>query len=65
MTCLSELDNSVLKAQLQMLCLSGEMLGQNLPRRIVEVWLNTGFADQERSKRLIRRIKAIEEGQDP
>ena len=65
--CCDDLDARAARLQFDanVLCLFGEMLGQNLLRRIVEVWLNTGFADQERSKRLIRKIKPIEEGQDP
>lgn len=47
------------------LCLSGEMLGENLIRRIVETWLETDYQKQGRSERLIREIEAIEQGQDP
>ena len=47
------------------LCLSGELLRENALRRIVEVWLNTDFEARERSERLITKIRAIEEGEDP
>jgi len=47
------------------LCLSGEILSEKLLSGIVEVWLSTDFAGQERPKRIIRKIKAIEKGQDP
>ena len=65
--CCDELDARAARLQFDanVLCLSGELLGQNLLRRMVEVWLNTGFEDQKRSKRLIRKIRAIEEGKDP
>ncbi|UCD52849.1 MAG: RpiB/LacA/LacB family sugar-phosphate isomerase [Phycisphaerales bacterium] len=47
------------------LCLSGEMLGENLIKRIVETWLETDYEGHGRSERLIREIEAIEQGQDP
>jgi len=65
--CCDELDARAARLQFDanVLCLSGEMLGKNLPRRVVETWLSTDFGDQERSERLIRKIKAIEQGHDP
>ena len=46
------------------LCISGDLTGEVLLRRIVEVWLNTEFAGG-RHKRRVRKITAIEEGKDP
>jgi ribose 5-phosphate isomerase B len=65
--CHDEFDARAARLQFDanVLCLSGEMLTENVLRRIVEVWLNTDFDEHERPKRLIRKIKAIEEGQDP
>jgi len=46
------------------LCLSGDQLGEILLRKIVEVWLNTEFSGG-RHERRVRKIKAIEEGKNP
>ena len=46
------------------LCLSGDQVGEILLRKIVEVWLNTKFSGG-RHERRVRKIKAIEEGKDP
>jgi len=46
------------------LCLSGDQIGEVLLRKIVEVWLNTEFSGG-RHKRRVNKIKAIEEGKDP
>jgi ribose 5-phosphate isomerase B len=46
------------------LCLSGDLLGQTLVRRIVDVWLTTPFEGGRHARR-VAKIKAIEEGQDP
>ena len=46
------------------LCLSGDLLGEVLLRKIVEVWLNTEF-NGGRHQRRIDKIQAIEEGKDP
>lgn len=46
------------------LCLSGDLLGQTLVRRIVDVWLVTAF-DGGRHARRIAKIKAMEEGREP
>jgi len=46
------------------LCLSGDQVGEILLRKIVEVWLNTEFSGG-RHERRVRKIKAIEEGKDP
>ena len=46
------------------LCLSGELLGEVLLRKIVEVWLNTEFSGG-RHQRRVNKIAAIEEGKDP
>ena len=46
------------------LCLSGDLTGEVLLRKIVEVWLNTEF-NGGRHLRRINKIAAIEEGKDP
>jgi len=46
------------------LCLSGDLIGEVLLRRIVEVWLETDFAGGRHLRR-ISKIAAIEEGKDP
>jgi len=46
------------------LCLSGDQIGEVLLRRIVEVWLNTEFSGG-RHQRRVMKIKAIEKGKDP
>ena len=46
------------------LCLSGDLIGEVLLRKIVEVWLETDFSGGRHLRR-IRKIAAIEEGKDP
>jgi len=46
------------------LCISGDQIGQVLLRKIVEVWLTTGFSGG-RHERRVRKITAIEQGRDP
>ena len=46
------------------LCLSADQVGVVLLRKIVEVWLNTDFSGG-RHERRVRKIRAIEEGQNP
>jgi ribose 5-phosphate isomerase B len=46
------------------LCVSGELLGEVLLRKIVEVWLDTEFSGG-RHQRRNDKITAIEEGKDP
>jgi ribose 5-phosphate isomerase B len=46
------------------LCVSGELLGEVLLRRMVEVWLSTDFAGGRHLRR-VRKIQAIEEDKDP
>ncbi len=46
------------------LCLSGDLLGEVLLRKIVEVWLNTEF-NGGRHQRRVDKIQAIEQGKDP
>ncbi|MFQ6035393.1 MAG: ribose 5-phosphate isomerase B [Sedimentisphaerales bacterium] len=46
------------------LCLSGDQIGEVLLRKIVEVWLNTEFAGG-RHQRRVNKITTIEEGRDP
>jgi ribose 5-phosphate isomerase B len=46
------------------LCVSGELLGEVLLRRMVEVWLVTDFAGGRHLRR-VKKIKAIEENKDP
>lgn len=46
------------------LCLSGDLLGDVTLRKIVEVWLSTEFTGGRHDRR-VTKIKAIEEGKDP
>ncbi len=46
------------------LCVSGDLIGEVLLRKIVEAWLNTEFSGG-RHQRRVEKIKAIEEGRDP
>ncbi len=46
------------------LCLSGDLLGPTMLRKIVETWLTTDFV-AGRHLRRVRKIQAIEEGTDP
>ncbi len=46
------------------LCLSGDQIGEVLLRKIVEVWLNTEFSGG-RHQRRVNKIAAIEAGKDP
>jgi ribose 5-phosphate isomerase B len=46
------------------LCLSGDQIGEALLRRMVEVWLNTEFSGG-RHQRRVNKIQAIEQGKDP
>ena len=46
------------------LCLSGDLLGEVTLRKIVDVWLSTDFAGGRHDRR-VKKIKAIEEGHDP
>ncbi len=46
------------------LCLSADLLGQTLVRRIVEVWMRSGY-DGGRHARRLAKIKRIERGEDP
>jgi ribose 5-phosphate isomerase B len=46
------------------LCISGDMTGEVLIRKMVEVWLSTEFSGG-RHKRRVQKIIAIEEGKDP
>jgi len=65
--CCDEFDASAARVHFNanVLCLSGEMLGENAIKRIVEVWLDTDYEEHRRSERLMREIEAIEQGQDP
>jgi ribose 5-phosphate isomerase B len=65
--CCDEFDARAARIQFDanVLCLSGEMLGENELKRIVEVWLSTAYEQRERSQRLLREIEAIEAGCDP
>ncbi len=47
------------------LCLSAELLGEKVLERIVDAWLTNGFEGRVRCRRLIGKIRAIEEGRDP
>lgn len=46
------------------LCVSGELLGEVLLRRMVEVWLATDFAGGRHLRR-VKKIDAIEDNIDP
>jgi ribose 5-phosphate isomerase B len=46
------------------LCISGDLIGEVLLRKIVEVWLSTDFS-KGRHKRRVDKITAIEQGKDP
>ena len=46
------------------LCISGDLIGEVLLRKIVEVWLETEFSGG-RHKRRVSKITAIEEGKEP
>ena len=46
------------------LCLSGDQVGEVLLRKMVEVWLNTEFSGG-RHQRRVNKIEAIEQGKDP
>jgi ribose 5-phosphate isomerase B len=46
------------------LCISGDQVGEVLLRKIVEVWLSTEFAGG-RHRRRVNKITAIEEGKHP
>ena len=47
------------------LCLAADVLGEDLVRRIVRSWLETGFEDGGRHSRRVTKIKCIEQGKDP
>lgn len=46
------------------LCMSGDLLGQRLIEKITEVWLNSTFEGGRHGRR-VRKIIAIEEGKEP
>lgn len=46
------------------LCISGDQVGEVLLRKIVEVWLSTEFSGG-RHQRRVNKIAVIEEGKDP
>ncbi len=46
------------------LCLSGDLLGSGMLRRIVAIWLATDFAGGRHLRR-VHKIEAIEQGKDP
>ena len=46
------------------LCLSGDLTGPEVIRRVVETWLTTDFI-AGRHQRRVNKIKAIERGDDP
>ena len=47
---------------LNVLCLSGDILGERLIDRLVETWLNTEF-EGGRHQRRVEKVKAIERGE--
>ena len=46
------------------LCISGDLTGEVLLKKMVEVWLNTEFGGGRHIRR-VNKITAIEEGKDP
>lgn len=46
------------------LCLSGDLMGQRLIQRVVDTWLATPF-EAGRHERRVSKIMAIERGEDP
>jgi ribose 5-phosphate isomerase B len=46
------------------LCLSADLLGQALVKRIVDIWFRTGFEGGRHERRLAKIVK-IENGHDP
>lgn len=46
------------------LCVSGDLIGEVLLRKMVEVWLSTEFSGG-RHQRRVNKISAIEEGKEP
>lgn len=46
------------------LCLSADLLGQTLVKRIVEIWFKTGFEGGRHARR-VEKIREIENGHDP
>lgn len=46
------------------LCLSGDLVGPTMMRKIIETWLTTDFV-AGRHLRRVHKIQAIEEGTDP
>ncbi len=46
------------------LCLSGDLLGSAVLRKIVETWLTTEFSGGRHGRR-VKKIMAIEQGKDP
>ncbi len=46
------------------LCVSGDLVGEVLLRKIVEVWLSTDFSGG-RHQRRVNKISAIEQGKNP
>ena len=46
------------------LCLSGDQIGETLLRKMIEAWLNTEFSGG-RHQRRVNKITAIEQGKDP
>jgi ribose 5-phosphate isomerase B len=47
------------------LCLGGEMASQQTLNQIVDTWLSTPFEEGGRHERRVRKIAAIEHGDDP
>lgn len=46
------------------LCLSGDLIGSTMLRKIVETWLTTDFVGGRHLRR-VQKIQAIEDGNDP
>jgi ribose 5-phosphate isomerase B len=47
------------------LCLPGDVLGDELIRRIISTWLSAEFDGSGRHERRVQKLAMIEDGQDP
>lgn len=65
--CNDELDAHTARRRFDanVLCLPGDLLNETLLQKTVGAWLKTDFESRERSERQIRKIEAIEQGEDP
>ena len=47
------------------LCLPADILGEEIMRHIVKIWLETEFENGGRHERRVKKIACVERGQDP